>query len=75
MVCSVVSEPAIPNPSETTRKAIKGCNFMTEMRVTKTNIAAQIRSQMLIFLRRLEKRSWKNLCNIPTAPTIRQIKN
>jgi len=48
---------------------------MTEIRVTKTNIAAQIRSQMLIFLKKLEKRSWKNLCNIPTAPTIRQIKN
>ena len=48
MVCSVVSEAANPNPSETTRKAINGCNFMTEMRVTKTSIAALMRSQMLI---------------------------
>ncbi len=54
MVCSVVNDAAIPKPSETTRNAIKGCIFMTEMRVTKTNIAAQIRSQMLIFFRMLE---------------------
>ena len=48
IVCSVDNEPAIPNPMETTKKAIKGCNYMTEIRVTRTTMAMPIRSQMLI---------------------------
>ena len=75
MVCSVVSEPAMPNPSETTKKAIKGCNFMTEMRATKINMAVPMRSQMLIEFGIRKGRIWKMLFNNPTLLTIRQIKN
>jgi hypothetical protein len=51
IVCSVLSEPAIPRPSETTRKEINGCSFRTEMRVTKTRMAMPMRSQMDIYFR------------------------
>jgi hypothetical protein len=50
IVCSVLSEPAIPRPSETTRKEINGCSFRTEMRVTKTRMAMPMRSQMDIII-------------------------